>query len=148
MDLSQVQKIPNFAYQIYQTLQIYWVYENDNIKYKYDRKWKTENRAKKHRLQMWGWLKNYYRKSLFYQFCLFYQQYRIQKKPTTRVYIHWNPQVQKIPSISYQIYQTLQIYWVYEMDYIKYKYDRKWKTENMQKNTIFKSKMLKVLCPC
>ena len=34
----QVQKIPNFAYQIYQTLQIYLVYEKDYIKYKYDRK--------------------------------------------------------------------------------------------------------------
>ena len=45
---SQVQKIPNLAYQIYQTLQIYWVYEKDYIKYKYDRKWKTENRAEKH----------------------------------------------------------------------------------------------------
>ncbi len=36
--VSQVQKIPNFAYQIYQTLQIYLVYEKDYIKYKYDRK--------------------------------------------------------------------------------------------------------------
>ena len=36
--LSQVQKIPNLAYQIYQTLQIYLVYEKDHIKYKYDRK--------------------------------------------------------------------------------------------------------------
>ena len=44
----QVQKIPNLAYQIYQTLQIYWVYEKDYIKYKYDRKWKTENMAEKH----------------------------------------------------------------------------------------------------
>ena len=35
---SQVQKIPNLAYQIYQTLQIYRVYEKDYIKYKYDRK--------------------------------------------------------------------------------------------------------------
>ena len=35
---SQVQKIPNLAYQIYQTLQIYSVYEKDDIKYKYDRK--------------------------------------------------------------------------------------------------------------
>ena len=35
---SQVQKIPNMAYQIYQTLQIYLVYEKDYIKYKYDRK--------------------------------------------------------------------------------------------------------------
>ena len=47
-NLSQVQKIPNLAYQIYQTLQIYWVYEKDDIKYKYDRKWKTENMAEKH----------------------------------------------------------------------------------------------------
>jgi len=47
-NLPQVQKIPNLAYQIYQTLQIYWVYEKDYIKYKYDRKWKTENMAKKH----------------------------------------------------------------------------------------------------
>ena len=45
MPFSQVQKIPNLAYQIYQTLQIYWVYEKDDIKYKYDRKWKTENMA-------------------------------------------------------------------------------------------------------
>jgi len=45
---SQVQKIPNLAYQIYQTLQIYWVYEKDDIKYKYDRKWKTENMSEKH----------------------------------------------------------------------------------------------------
>ena len=45
---SQVQKIPNLAYQIYQTLQIYWVYEKYYIKYKYDRKWKTENKAEKH----------------------------------------------------------------------------------------------------
>ena len=44
----QVQKTPNFAYQIYQTLQIYLVYEKDDIKYKYDRKWKTENVAEKH----------------------------------------------------------------------------------------------------
>ncbi len=35
------------------------------------------------------------------------------------------PQVQKIPNLAYQIYQTLQIYLVYEKDYIKYKYDRK-----------------------
>ncbi len=35
---TQVQKIPNLAYQIYQTLQIYLVYEKDDIKYKYDRK--------------------------------------------------------------------------------------------------------------
>ena len=49
--LSQVQKIPNLAYQIYQTLQIYWVYEKDYIKYKYDRKWKTENMAEKHNFQ-------------------------------------------------------------------------------------------------
>ena len=35
---SQVQKIPNLAYQIYQTLQIYLVYEKDDIKYEYDRK--------------------------------------------------------------------------------------------------------------
>ena len=48
---SQVQKIPNLAYQIYQTLQIYWVYEKDYIKYKYDRKWKTENMAEKHNFQ-------------------------------------------------------------------------------------------------
>ena len=40
-------------------------------------------------------------------------------------------QVQKIPNFAYQIFQTLQIYWVYEKDDIKYKYDRKWKTENM-----------------
>ena len=33
--------------------------------------------------------------------------------------------VQKIPNIAYQIYQRLQIYLVYEKDYIKYKYDRK-----------------------
>ena len=51
-NLPQVQKIPNLAYQIYQTLQIYWVYENDNIKYKYDRKWKTENMAEKHNFQV------------------------------------------------------------------------------------------------
>ncbi len=38
MPLSQVQTIPNFAYQIYQTLRIYSVYEKDYIKYKYDRK--------------------------------------------------------------------------------------------------------------
>ena len=60
-------------------------------------------------------------------------------------------QVQKIPNLAYQIYQTLQIYLVYEKDYIKYKYDRKGKTENVAeniKNTIFTSKMLKVLCPC
>ena len=50
--LSQVQKIPNLAYQIYQTLQIYWVYEKDYIKYKYDRKWKTENMAEKHNFQV------------------------------------------------------------------------------------------------
>ena len=37
-NLPQVQKIPNLAYQIYQTLQIYLVYEKDDIKYKYDRK--------------------------------------------------------------------------------------------------------------
>ena len=49
---SQVQKIPNLAYQIYQTLQIYWVYEKDYIKYKYDRKWKTENMAEKHNFQV------------------------------------------------------------------------------------------------
>ena len=49
--ISQVQKIPNFAYQIYQTLQIYWVYEKDYVKYKYDRKWKTENMAEKHNFQ-------------------------------------------------------------------------------------------------
>ena len=49
---SQVQKIPNLAYQIYQTLQIYWVYEKDDIKYKYDRKWKTENMAEKHNFQV------------------------------------------------------------------------------------------------
>ena len=49
---SQVQKIPNLAYQIYQTLQIYWVYEKDYIKYKYDRKWKTENIAEKHNFQV------------------------------------------------------------------------------------------------
>ena len=48
---SQVQKIPDIAYQIYQTLQIYWVYEKDDIKYKYDRKWKTENMAEKHTFQ-------------------------------------------------------------------------------------------------
>ena len=48
MPFSQVQKLPNFAYQIYQTLQIYWVYEKDDIKYKYDRKWQTENMAEKH----------------------------------------------------------------------------------------------------
>ena len=36
--ITQVQKIPNFAYQISQTLQIYLVYENYYIKYKYDRK--------------------------------------------------------------------------------------------------------------
>ena len=36
--LSQVQKTPNLTYQIYQTLQIYSVYEKDDIKYKYDRK--------------------------------------------------------------------------------------------------------------
>jgi len=50
--LSQVQKIPNLAYQIYQTLQIYLVYEKDHIKYKYDRKWKTENVAEKHNFHM------------------------------------------------------------------------------------------------
>ena len=50
--LSQVQKIPNFPYQIYQTLQINWVYEKDYIKYKYDRKWKTENMAEKHNFQV------------------------------------------------------------------------------------------------
>ena len=50
--ITQVQKIPNFSYQIYQTLQIYLVYENDNIKYKYDRKWKTENMAEKHNFQV------------------------------------------------------------------------------------------------
>ena len=38
MPFSQVQKIPNLTYQIYQTLQIYSVYEKDYIKYKYDRK--------------------------------------------------------------------------------------------------------------
>ena len=38
MPFSQVQKIPNLAYQIYQTLQIYLVYEKYYIKYKYDRK--------------------------------------------------------------------------------------------------------------
>ena len=43
-----VQKIPNMAYQIYQRLQIYLVYEKHYIKYKYDRKWKTENMAEKH----------------------------------------------------------------------------------------------------
>ena len=50
--LSQVQKIPNLAYQIYQTLQIYWVYEKYYIKYKYNRKWKTENKAEKHNFQV------------------------------------------------------------------------------------------------
>ena len=45
---SQVQKIPNLTYQKYQTLQIYWVYEKYDIKYKYNRKWKTENMAEKH----------------------------------------------------------------------------------------------------
>jgi len=49
---SQVQKIPNLAYQIYQTLQIYRVYEKDYIKYKYDRKWKTENMAEKHNFRV------------------------------------------------------------------------------------------------
>ena len=29
-------------------LQIYWVYEKDDIKYKYGRKWKIENLAEKH----------------------------------------------------------------------------------------------------
>ena len=48
MPFSQVQKIPNLAYQIYQTLQIYSVYEKDDIKYKYDRELKTENMAEKH----------------------------------------------------------------------------------------------------
>ena len=48
LSFSQVQKIPNFTYQIFQTLQIYSVYEKDYIKYKYDRKWKTENMAEKH----------------------------------------------------------------------------------------------------
>ncbi len=38
LSFSQVQKIPNFTYQIFQTLQIYSVYEKDYIKYKYDRK--------------------------------------------------------------------------------------------------------------
>ena len=38
LSFSQVQKIPNFAYQIFQTLQIYSVYEKDFIKYKYDRR--------------------------------------------------------------------------------------------------------------
>ena len=38
MPFSQVQKIPILTYQIYQTLQIYLVYEKDDIKYKYDRK--------------------------------------------------------------------------------------------------------------
>ena len=52
MPFSQVQKIPNLAYQIYQTLQIYWVYEKYYIKYKYDRKWKTENMAEKHNFQV------------------------------------------------------------------------------------------------
>ena len=51
LPFSQVQKIPNLAYQIYQTLQIYWVYEKDYVKYKYDRKWKTENMAEKHNFQ-------------------------------------------------------------------------------------------------
>ena len=51
LSFSQVQKIPNFTYQIFQTLQIYWVYEKDYIKYKYDRKWKTENMAEKHNFQ-------------------------------------------------------------------------------------------------
>ena len=51
-DFTQVQKIPNFTYQIFQTLQIYWVYENYYIKYKYDRKWKTENMAEKHTFQV------------------------------------------------------------------------------------------------
>ena len=49
---NQVQKTPNLAYQIYQTLQIYWVYEKYIIKYKYDRKWKTENMAEKHNFQV------------------------------------------------------------------------------------------------
>ena len=44
-------KTPILAYQIYQTLQIYLVYEKDDIKYKYDRKWKTENMAEKHIFQ-------------------------------------------------------------------------------------------------
>ena len=48
LPFSQVQKTPNLAYQIYQTLQIYLVYEKDDIEYKYDRKWKTENMAEKH----------------------------------------------------------------------------------------------------
>jgi len=52
MPFSQVQKIPNMAYQIYQTLQIYLVYEKDYIKYKYDRKGKTENVAEKHNFQV------------------------------------------------------------------------------------------------
>ena len=52
LPFSQVQKIPNLAYQIYQTLQIYLVYEKDDIKYKYDRKWKTENMAEKHNFQV------------------------------------------------------------------------------------------------
>ena len=52
---SQVQQIPNLAYQIYQTLQIYWVYEKDYIKYKYDRKWKTENVAEKHNSSVKCW---------------------------------------------------------------------------------------------
>ena len=50
--LSQVQKIPSISYQIYQTLQIYLVYEKDDIKYKYDRKWKTENMAEKQTFQV------------------------------------------------------------------------------------------------
>ena len=40
------------AYQIYQTLQIYLVYEKDDIKYKYDRKGKTENVAEKQNFQV------------------------------------------------------------------------------------------------
>ena len=59
-------------------------------------------------------------------------------------------QVQKIPTLAYQIYKTLQIYWVYERDDIKYKYcmigNEQQKT--WQKNTIFTSKMLKGACPC
>ena len=56
---------------------------------------------------------------------------RFQNLFASFAFIITHPQVQKLPDIAYQIYQTLQIYWVYEKDYIKYKYDRKWKTENM-----------------
>jgi len=87
-------------------------------------------------------------------------------------------QVQKIPNLAYQIYQTLQIYWYMKSSFrpsLKYKKYLIWpikyikhyksteymkrtilsinmigneKQKTWQKNTIFTSKMLKGLCRC